>query len=117
MNKPSKAEKLSVAFSKSLTKLLRHDAIDKGIQIQPDGYMQLSAVLEVNYIKKFNATLEDVQKAVEDNAKKRFELNNNNGIWMIRAVQGHTMAEVKDDELLTQIGPNKDDKNSVYDYP
>jgi hypothetical protein len=48
--------------------------------------MQLDDVLQVNYIRKFKATLVDVQAAVADNTKKRFELSFINEIWMIRAV-------------------------------
>lgn len=37
-------------------------------------------------------------------------------LWFIRAVQGHTIGEVKDDELLTKITNDINDPENVFKY-
>ena len=51
-----------------------------------------------------------MRHVVESNNKKRFELKQD-GIWFIRAVQGHTIQDVKDDDLLTPIT-----KHTIFDF-
>jgi 2'-phosphotransferase len=50
-----------------------------------------------------------VEQVVESNNKKRFELVQKDGVYWIRAVQGHTMQTVKDEDLLKSI-----DTKSVF---
>lgn len=55
----------------------------------------------------------DVIAVVEDNNKKRFELKRNEDfpdLWLIRAVQGHSISAVKDEELLEPLKPTIDDE-------
>jgi len=51
-----------------------------------------------------------IYEVVKDNNKKRFEIQKIYGKEYIRAVQGHTLTEVKNEEALEEI-PN------IYDYP
>ena len=47
--------------------------------------------------------MEHILVVVHSNDKKRFELKEIDGVQMIRAVQGHSIAAVKTDDLLEQI--------------
>ena len=62
----------------------------------------------------------DVRSCVENNNKKRFELINDPqspNEYLIRAVQGHTIKSVKDEELLTKLSLDIEDKEkSIYKY-
>ena len=79
-----------VNLSKALSKILRHKASSMGVRIRPDGFCSLDEVLTCNRdMKNFNATIEDVQYVVYENDKQRFELREEGGLWLIRAVQGH----------------------------
>ena len=71
--------------------------------IQPDGYMLLDDAITFPRIKKLKPTIADVFLVVAENNKKRLELKCVNKDWFIRATQGHTMKEVKDEELLEKI--------------
>jgi RNA:NAD 2'-phosphotransferase (TPT1/KptA family) len=64
----------SINFSKALSKLLRHAAVEEGLEIKPDGFVKLNDVLSVSWIAKFKPSMADVRAVVEDNNKKRFEL-------------------------------------------
>jgi RNA:NAD 2'-phosphotransferase (TPT1/KptA family) len=52
-----------------------------------------------------------VEQVVESNNKKRFELVQKDEQYWIRAVQGHTMQTVKDEDLLKPI-----DTKTVFQY-
>ena len=93
-----------VTLSKALSKILRHDAAKLGINIQSDGFCPLEQVL--TSIKGINPNVADVEQVVESNNKKRFELVKKGEEYWIRAVQGHSMESVKDEELLTPITQN-----------
>lgn len=76
-------------------------------------------MLAVKYIKKFNPTIADVQAIVEDNNKKRFELVPNPdypNLYLIRAVQGHSLTEVKNEDLLVSIGGSLKDEVNVFQF-
>lgn len=106
-----------INFSKALSKLLRHDAQNQGIEIRSDGFCNLDDVLACKYVKRFNATLGDVQAVVEDNNKKRFELVPNPdypNLYLIRAVQGHSITEVKNEDLLEPITADLDAKCNIF---
>eukprot|EP00743_Colponemidia_sp_Colp-15_P006189 GILK01006655.1.p1 GENE.GILK01006655.1~~GILK01006655.1.p1 ORF type:complete len:211 (+),score=21.02 GILK01006655.1:40-672(+) len=96
--------KADVALSKALTFVLRHGAVELGLNIQPNGFIALDEVLRAPQLRNKKVTLEQVQSIVENCDKKRFELvQNEEGVWMIRAVQGHSIQVVKEDELLVPI--------------
>jgi len=48
-------------------------------------------------------TLLDIEGVVADNEKKRFELIEQRGLFLIRAVQGHSIIAVKNDDLLKAL--------------
>lgn len=98
---------------------MRHDAENQGLQIRPDGFISLDDVLNVDYIKRLRPTVDDVFTVVEDNNKKRFEVKKNEqfaDLWLIRAVQGHTIKAVKDEDLLVPITANFKDEYNVFNF-
>ena len=105
-----------VPFSRALSRLLRHDAERQGLKIRSDGFCHLDQVLEVSYIKKFNPTMADLNTVVDSNDKKRLDLQQIDGQWMIRAVQGHTISAIADEDLLTAISTDIDQSENVFRY-
>ena len=104
-------------MSKALSKVLRHDAQNLGINIRSDGFCNLDEVMSCKYIKKMNPTLGDIQAVVEDNNKKRFELIANPdypNLYLIRAVQGHSLTEVKNEDLLDPISAELDGNTNSF---
>jgi 2'-phosphotransferase len=102
-----------------LSKVLRHSAEEEGIIIRPDGFMLLNDVLKVHFIAKFNATLKDIQSMVASNAKQRYEIKENTelpGQYLIRAVQGHSIKTVQDEELLCKLSEDINEVNNVFNY-
>lgn len=78
-----------VNLSKALSWLLRHGAKKEGLGIRADGYVNLEEVMGHNTIKKYRSTIADIFSLVDNNEKKRFELQRDNdtaGKWLIRAV-------------------------------
>ena len=90
-------------LSKSLTKVLRHTAAARGIRLTPDGFARVSEVLALAGMPP-NATQESVEEVVKADAKQRFGLKREqDGTLWIRANQGHSVAGVDRDALLTRI--------------
>ena len=92
-----------VNASKAMSYVLRHGAEKEGIQIRPDGFIYLQDLLEVKNLKKMKVGLPQVQHIVNTNDKKRFELKQDSGVWLIRAVQGHSIQAVQTEDLLQKI--------------
>lgn len=97
----------NVRISKKLAFILRHGAEREGIEIGSDGFVLLDDLLSR---KDFSGiSVEDVERIVRDNDKKRFELETRFdetikvNIRYIRAAQGHTIKAVSDEDLLTKI--------------
>jgi len=90
-------------LSKLLSFTLRHGALEMKLPIRSDGYVNLDRLLLHNKFKQHNFSRADVLEVVETNEKKRFEVNEIEGITYIRAVQGHTIKQVEDEELLKPI--------------
>jgi 2'-phosphotransferase len=93
-----------IKLSKKLTYLLRHGAEEKGLTIQSDGYIQVLHILKLPGYR--GMSLPKIQEIVQKCEKQRFELKNENNLWLIRASQGHTMRSINDDELLTPLNEN-----------
>jgi len=96
-----KTESAEVGLSRALSYVLRHSAKDLGLELTSEGYVSVEKLLNLDAIKKHNATLAMVKKVVETNDKKRFELSPDG--TMIRATQGHTIEEVKEEGLMKTI--------------
>lgn len=75
------AEKNFTEKSKLLSWLLRHGAAEKGLEVDPAGWVPVEQVID--YLRM---TKEDLVYVVENNNKKRLQITNNH----IRACQGHS---------------------------
>ncbi len=76
--------------SKTLSWLLRHGAAEAGLHLDAAGWAPLADVLRITGVSRG-----DVEAAVRDNTKRRFELDGDR----IRAVQGHSSTQVDLDAL------------------
>ena len=62
----------------------------------------------MNKYTEQRATFEEIKEVVENNDKKRYQLSaevdlSGKEVWWIRAVSGHSIEEVNDEEVLTPI--------------
>ncbi|KAI9366710.1 KptA family-domain-containing protein [Zopfochytrium polystomum] len=94
----------AVKFSKALSWLLRHGAVKEGVPIRPDGFVLVSDLLQ--HPKFRGKNLSDVQAAVRDSDKQRYQLASEvdaatgETVWMIKANQGHSIeVEVELEEV------------------
>jgi 2'-phosphotransferase len=87
----------NVKLSRSLSYVLRHKAVEMGVEIRSDGYVALDALLALDRFK--DATLSKIEAVVNDNDKQRFNLyRDDEQRYWIRANQGHSIS-VPDLEL------------------
>ncbi|CAE7712864.1 unnamed protein product, partial [Symbiodinium sp. CCMP2592] len=98
-----RSERWKIETSKALSQILRHSGQRSGLRVREDGYASVKEVLKHPRLRNAGATLADVQVAVTDNAKQRFQLSHQGHELLIRATQGHSMQQVRDDLLLTRI--------------
>ena len=98
-----KSKEEQTKLSKALTLILRHTAVDDGIQIRPDGFCRVSEVMAHKLISRKGTRLADITAIVEVSDKQRFELRYIDGVQFIRAAQGHSLNEVVADDLLTRL--------------
>ncbi|KAI6772135.1 hypothetical protein HG530_003093 [Fusarium avenaceum] len=90
-----------VQVSKALSKLLRHQAANAGVQLDDEGYATLDSVLAWGPLRSLKVTLEDIQAIVSSNDKQRFTLkpkdpsleipSTSSADYLIRANQGHSI--------------------------
>ena len=99
MDLDKKLKKVSI----NLSKILRHQAIQRNIHIDDSGWIKLNDILKCNEFQ--NTSLDDIKYIVDNNEKKRFTLELRNETYFIRANQGHTINSVKDELLLNEIKP------------
>lgn len=92
-----------VRISKTLTQILRHKAVELEVGIRPDGFCPLRKVLECSWLSELDVKQSDVEQVVKRSDKKRFELKEEDGEVMIRAVQGHSIKVIDDDQLLKKL--------------
>ncbi|XP_061169777.1 tRNA 2'-phosphotransferase 1-like isoform X1 [Saccostrea echinata] len=74
-------------LSHFLAKILRHEAIDRGLQVSEDGYVDVEDILELSEAR--GRTEEDVRRIVRNDSKGRFSLRDN-PFLQIKATQGHS---------------------------
>ncbi len=91
-----------IKISKQMTFILRHKAKDFCLEIEPSGYVKLEDLLNVHLLKGKKITIEMVKEIVEKDSKQRFSLVNRPPYY-IRANQGHSMNEVKNEDCLINI--------------
>ena len=103
--------KKNIHISKFLSLVLRHKAKDFGLDVEPSGFIKLQDILDLPQSINKSITLEKVQEIVANDEKGRFELVNRPPYY-IRAVQGHSMSEVSNEDTLTKLN-----KNTIFDFP
>jgi len=86
----------AVKFSKFLSYLLRHGAAKEGLAMRSDGFVKVDDVLAHRKVR--GMTFAQLQEEVRSNAKQRFALQVIEGVYYIRANQGHSI-EVEDLDL------------------
>lgn len=85
-------------FSRYLSSVLRHQAINQGYTMDSRGFVSVSEIIK----RCNNITFDEIVQIVNDNNKKKFELENRENEWYIRAVQGHSIPGINPDlELVT----------------
>ncbi|KAF4978399.1 hypothetical protein FZEAL_5217 [Fusarium zealandicum] len=100
-----------VQISRALSKLLRHQAANAGIQLDGEGFASLDSVLAWGPLRSLKVTLADVQSIVTSNDKQRYTLKPKPSLpttpsspadFMIRANQGHSI-KLESSALLAPI--------------
>lgn len=79
-------------FSKFMVYLCRHGAGDWGLEPDPDGWVDVAAVLKLRPAR--NLTRSHIRRVVNDYAGGRLELNEHG--TAVRAIQGHSL-HIRDD--------------------
>ena len=92
-------------LSRKITEILRHRAMRFGLQMGPDGFVNLREMLSIDHGRFFASFTErDVVRVVRSNVKKRFSLSEDERAeYLVRANQGHTMGAVEDESLLVDV--------------
>ena len=103
--------KNNIHISKFLSLILRHKAKDFGLDVEPSGFIKLDDIISLPQSKQKNITLELVKEIVSNDEKGRFELVNRPPYY-IRAVQGHSMSEVSNEDTMYKLN-----KNNIFDFP
>ncbi|XP_068182588.1 tRNA 2'-phosphotransferase 1 isoform X2 [Antennarius striatus] len=100
-------EDRDVRLSKSISYALRHGAEQMGLTVSSDGFVFLEELLAHSQFRSYS--LEDVERVVATNDKKRFKLRPHpeDGRFQIRANQGHSM-QVVDLELKPVLAGSSD---------
>ena len=103
-----KRDKLT-QISKYLALVLRHKAVDFGLEIEPNGFINVDSILNLHKSKQLNISLQIIKDIVSNDEKGRYELINRPP-YFIRAVQGHSMQQVTNEATLTPI-------KNIFNYP
>lgn len=101
-NVPERPEKF-IAFA------LRHKAIELGLDIDEAGFVNVEELISLPHAQKFHFTLEGIKEFVRKDKKKRYQLVDRPPLF-IRAVQGHSIRKVSDDNSLNLI-------DNIFLYP
>ncbi|TKW19488.1 hypothetical protein SEVIR_4G023200v4 [Setaria viridis] len=96
------------ALGRIMSRVLRHMAVELGLDMRTDGYVRVSDLLSLNLrtyaeVPLKNHTVDEVREAVRRDNKQRFSLLEEDGELLIRANQGHTVTTVTSESLLTPI--------------
>uniref|UniRef100_A0A8C8R957 2'-phosphotransferase n=1 Tax=Pelusios castaneus TaxID=367368 RepID=A0A8C8R957_9SAUR len=95
----------NVHLSKAMSYILRHGAVQLGLEMGADGFVDVAALLSLQRFR--GVSVADVRHVVETNEKCRFALrpHPSDGRLQIRANQGHSLQQVSDLELTPLLEP------------
>lgn len=94
------------ATSKYLSWVLRHSAVDQGLQVDNAGYVKLESIRNLDGHDYLDLSIDNVKKVVKTNRKNRFNLEQREDGWYIRANQGHSKkvsSLIDPDRLLHRV--------------
>nr|XP_022322158.1 tRNA 2'-phosphotransferase 1-like isoform X1 [Crassostrea virginica] len=77
-----------VQLSRFLAKILRHEAINRNLDVTEDGFVNVEDILELPEASR--KTEEDVRRIVKNDTKGRFSIRTKHGNLQIKATQGHS---------------------------
>ena len=93
-------------MSRYISYILRHGAIEKGLKIDAQGYVAMDDLLHhLKHTRKESYDLAIIQDIVAKDEKQRFTLEERDGLWFIRANQGHSIASVTDETVTPILDP------------
>ena len=98
-----KGQDRDMKVTKAMTRVLRHSAVEQGLAIRVDGFLDVQELLSERRVQALGVTEDEAIEAVHSNDKKRFELLHEGTQVSIRAIQGHSMRHVEDEQLLTPL--------------
>lgn len=75
--------------------------------------MSVKELLSVQFLQDLDVTLADLQTIVNTNDKARFEMVRRNEDYEIRAVQGHSIKSVRDEDTLQNLSAADSDLPAV----
>lgn len=96
----SSAQNTARRLARTLTYILRHGALKKGLHLDSGGFVKASDLYVLDDLDGLNE--ESLRLIVDLDTKRRFELNEGPPL-KIRATQGHSIKQIKSEDLLTQI--------------
>lgn len=102
------------ALSRTLSKILRHSAVEEILMIRSDGFINFAALLARSKLRSLKATFERVQEVFKKDNKTRFTLREESGEYWVRANQGHSI--VVDDLEVTEIVDPLEFPNVVHGH-
>uniref|UniRef100_A0A1J3EFM6 2'-phosphotransferase n=2 Tax=Noccaea caerulescens TaxID=107243 RepID=A0A1J3EFM6_NOCCA len=96
------------ALGRLLTRILRHMATELRLNMRGDGFVKVEDLLKLNLKTTANTqlkshTIDEIKEAVRRDNKQRFSLIEENGEFLIRANQGHSITTVESEKLLKPI--------------
>ena len=98
-----------VLLSKSLSQILRHQIIELKLIVDNEGYVKVDDLFKLNLKRLKNKNIDDIKEVVESNGgdidKQRFDMKIVDGIYLIRARQGHSIqiGELLNDEIMMTV--------------
>ena len=92
--------------SQTMSWILRHGINELGLKIDELGRIPLNTLLKQKQIRDLGCDEELIINIVDTSDKKRFRLDEVNGVWMIGANQGHSKEigeQINTDKLMEKI--------------
>ncbi|KAI9727436.1 MAG: hypothetical protein M1834_008380 [Cirrosporium novae-zelandiae] len=110
--RPRKVLSREEQVSHLLSRILRHQAVNLGLKLNPKGYAEVDKVLALQNIRSLKVTFPELRKIVAENDKQRYSLiprdesispeSEQASDYLIRANQGHSI-KLESVDLLTPI--------------
>lgn len=95
---------MDIRVSKYLSYLLRHGAEKSNLNISKTGFVSVNQIISLPQSRNYKLDEETIRKIVDTNDKKRFELSKSeNGELLIRACQGHSIKNLDETQMMTEI--------------